>query len=119
VGGQLGILPNHSPLLTKLEYGIIRVRQDGEEMIFTVAGGIVEVQPDQVTVLADAAERLEEIDEQRAEAAKSRAQELLNRGIDQDRDQYMAIWAALRRSTLRLEAVRRYREGKELRKKGS
>jgi len=119
VGGQLGILPNHSPLLTKLEYGIIRVRQDGDEMIFTVAGGIVEVQPDQVTVLADAAERLEEIDEQRAEAAKSRAQELLNRGIDQDRDQYMAIWAALRRSTLRLEAVRRYREGKELRKKGS
>ncbi len=119
VDGQLGILPNHSPLLTKLEYGIIRVRQDGDEMIFTVAGGIVEVQPDQVTVLADAAEKLEEIDEQRAEAAKSRAQELLNRGIDQDRDQYMAIWAALRRSTLRLEAVRRYREGKELRKKGS
>jgi F-type H+-transporting ATPase subunit epsilon len=119
VSGQLGILPNHSPLLTKLEYGIIRVRHDGNELIFTVAGGIVEVQPDQVTILADAAERLEEIDEQRAEAAKSRAQELLNRGIDQDRDQYMAIWAALRRSNLRLEAVRRYREGKELRKKGS
>lgn len=117
--GQVGILPNHSPLLTKLEYGIIRVRQDDDELIFTVAGGIVEVQPDQVTILADAAESLDEIDEQRAEAAKTRAQELLNRGIDQDRDQYLAIWAALRRSNLRLEAVRRYREGKQLRKKGS
>jgi F-type H+-transporting ATPase subunit epsilon len=107
--GMMGILPNHSPLLTVLHYGIITVRSKQEEQFFTVAGGVAEVQPEKVTILADAAENVEEIDDQRAEAAKRRAEELLTTKTDIDTDTYLAIQASLRRSNLRLEAVRRFR----------
>lgn len=110
VEGEMGILPNHAPLLTALRYGIIVVRKQGEEQYFTVAGGVAEVQPDQVTVLADAAENVMEINIQRAEAAKRRAEERLKAGIPQDSDKYFELQAALRRSNLRLEAVQRYRQ---------
>ena len=106
--GEMGILPNHSPLLTTLKYGVIKVRKHGEEEIFTVAGGVAEVQPGIVTVLADAAESLVDIDVDRAEAARKRAQEALEKGIPEGTDSYLAIEAALRRSNLRLGAVRRY-----------
>ncbi len=107
--GEMGILPNHAPLLTTLEYGIIRVRYQGNEEVFTVAGGIAEVQPEVVTILADAAENVKEIDVERAEAARKRAEALLAEGPPKDTDAYLAIEAALRRSNLRLEAVRRFR----------
>lgn len=109
--GEMGILPHHAPLLTTLKYGFIKIRQQGNEQIFAVAGGVAEVQPDIVTVLADAAENIEEIDETRAEQARQRAQDVLAKGVPQDTDAYLAIEAALRRSNLRLEAVRRYRKG--------
>ncbi|WP_298008781.1 MULTISPECIES: F0F1 ATP synthase subunit epsilon [Anaerolinea] len=108
-GGQMGILPNHSPVLTTLQYGIVHVKKNGEEHYFTVAGGFAEVQPDQVTILADAAENVEEINLQRAEEARRRAENLLKQGVPQDTDEYLNIQAALRRSNLRIEAVRRYR----------
>lgn len=107
--GELGILPNHAPLLTTLEMGVIRIKHEGEEQIFTITGGILEVRPDIVTVLADLGENVDEIDEARAEAAKARAEQLLKRGPPRDTDEYLAIDAALRRSNLRLDAVRRYR----------
>lgn len=110
--GEMGILPNHSPLLSTLKYGLIKVRYKGDEKIFTVAGGIVEVQPDQVTILADSAENVEEIDISRAEAAKKRAEELLQKAIPQDTDTYLSLQAALRRSNLRLDSVRKYRRDK-------
>jgi F-type H+-transporting ATPase subunit epsilon len=106
--GVMGILPHHSPLLTSLQYGIITVRWDKNEEFFTVAGGIAEVQPDQVTVLADSAENVLEIDVQRAEAAKMRAEELLKKGVEKDSDHYLEIQAALRRSNLRLDAAKRF-----------
>ena len=109
--GEMGILPHHAPLLTTLKYGFIKVRQQGKEQIFAVAGGVAEVQPQIVTVLADAAENIEEIDETRAEQARERAQEMLARGVPADTDAYLAIEAALRRSNLRLDAVRRFRKG--------
>lgn len=108
--GEMGILPKHSPLLTTLKYGIIKVRKAGKEELFTVAGGIAEVQPDIVTVLADAAENVEEIDLARAEAARVRAEEALKSGIPADTDAYLRMEAALRKSNLRLDAVRRYRK---------
>ena len=108
--GEMGILPNHAPLLATLDFGVIRVRLGGREEAFTVAGGLVEVQPDIVTVLADAAENVREIDIARAEAAKSRAEEYLAGGPPADADAYLKIEAALRRSKLRLDAVRRYRQ---------
>lgn len=106
--GDMGILPNHAPLLTVLRYGIITVRTNQGEEYFTVAGGVAEVQPDQVTVLADAAENVREINVQRAETAKRRAEELLKDVPQQQTDEYLVIQAALRRSNLRLNAAKRY-----------
>ncbi len=110
VDGDLGILPNHAPLLSPLRFGIIKVRTRGQEEDFAVAGGIVEVQPEIITILADAAENVAEIDVARAEAAKRRAEESLRKGPPPDTDEYLKMEAALRRSNLRLEAVRRYRQ---------
>ena len=107
--GEMGILPNHAPVLSTLRFGILKVRYQGEEQDFAVAGGVVEVQPDMVTVLADAAENVEEIDVARAEAAKRRAEEMLEAGPPPDTDTYLAMEAALKRSNLRLEAAQRYR----------
>jgi F-type H+-transporting ATPase subunit epsilon len=107
--GEMGILPNHEPLLSTLKYGILRVRRNVDEQVFTIAGGVVEVQPDLITVLADAAENVEEIDVARAEAAKVRIEEILKSGPPPDPDTYLAMEAALRRSSLRMDAVRRYR----------
>ena len=109
--GEMGILPHHAPLLTTLKYGIIKVRFQGQEIFFTVAGGIAEVQPNIVTILADAAENVEEIDVSRAEAARKRAEESLAKGVPADSDSYLIMEAALRKSNLRLDAVRRYRHG--------
>ena len=109
--GEMGILPKHAPVLTTLKYGIIKVRKGGKEELFTVSGGVAEVQPDIVTILADAAENVEEIDEARADAARQRAEEVLAKGVPADTDAYLAMEAALRKSNLRLDAVRRYRKG--------
>jgi F-type H+-transporting ATPase subunit epsilon len=65
IEGQLGILPRHAPLLTALTYGELRVKREGQEESFAISGGFMEVQPDRVTVLADTAERAEEIDLER------------------------------------------------------
>lgn len=107
--GMMGILPDHAPLLTTLKLGVVTVRSGGQEEYFTIAGGIAEVQPDVITILADAAENVAEIDVERAEAARRRAEEALAKGPPPDTDAYLAIEAALRRSNLRLEAAKRYR----------
>src|SRR4030065_284722 len=78
--GEMGILPNHAPLLSTLKFGILRVRYQGQEQIFTIAGGVIEVQPDLVTIMADAAENVQEIDINRAEADKRRAEERVKHG---------------------------------------
>jgi F-type H+-transporting ATPase subunit epsilon len=107
--GEMGILPNHAPLLSTLRFGFLKVRSGEAEEVFAIAGGVVEVQPEIVTVLADAAENVEEIDISRAEAARQRAEEFLKQGPPPDTDTYLAMEAALKRSNLRLEAARRYR----------
>lgn len=110
--GEMGILPHHAPLLTTLKFGLIKVRTHGEEQVFTVAGGVAEIQPSIVTVLADAAENVEEIDIARAETARQRAAEALSSVKTEDVDAYLALEAALRRSNLRLDAAKRFRTGK-------
>jgi F-type H+-transporting ATPase subunit epsilon len=107
--GEMGILPNHAPLLSTLKFGILTVRSQGREEHFTVAGGVIEVQPTIITILADSAENVLEIDVARAEAAKHRIEDILKEGPPPDTDSYLAMEAALRRSNLRLEAVRKYR----------
>lgn len=110
--GEMGILPHHSPLLTTLKFGLIKVRAHSEETVFTVAGGVAEIQPDIVTILADAAENVEEIDVARAEAAKQRAVDALASVKVEDVDAYLALEAALHRSNLRLDAAKRYHSAK-------
>lgn len=111
VEGQLGILPSHAPLLTALTYGELRAKRGDEEDSFAIGGGFMEVQPDHVTVLADTAERAEEIDLERAEAARRRAEERLRVHRDESID-FVRAETALRRSVVRIkvaEARRRRR----------
>ena len=110
--GEMGVLPKHAPVLTTLKFGVVKVRRGGNDQVFAVAGGIAEVQPDLVTILADAAENVEEIDVKRAEFAKRRAEEALTKGVPPASDAMLSIEAALRRSNLRLDVVRRYHKTK-------
>ncbi|MBC7223155.1 MAG: F0F1 ATP synthase subunit epsilon [Anaerolineae bacterium] len=104
IEGQLGILPNHAPLITALLPGELIVRQGDEEIVFAVGGGFLEVVHNKVTVLADSAERAEEIDVERALAAKRRAEERLAQRRAEDIDHARAE-AALRRAMARLRAA--------------
>mgnify|MGYP001150825904 CR=1 FL=1 len=113
VEGQLGILPHHAPLMTILQAGELVVRRGGQEDSLAISGGFLEVRPDRVIVLADQAERAEEIDIARAEAAKKRAeQRLADRhapGLDAGRAE-----AALRRAVARLSVAEKIKRRRKL-----
>jgi F-type H+-transporting ATPase subunit epsilon len=104
IEGQLGILPHHAPLMTTLQPGELRVRKGSEEFFLVISGGFLEVRPDRTIILADAAERAEEIDIARAEEAKRRAEERLRErhapGVDAARTE-----ASLRRALARLKVA--------------
>lgn len=103
--GTLGILPHHAPLITTLAGGELRVKKGGEEQSILVFGGFMEVTGDKVIILADTAERAEEIDVARAEAARSNAEaSIANRQSTIDLE---SAAAALRRANLRLKIGQR------------
>jgi F-type H+-transporting ATPase subunit epsilon len=104
VEGQLGILPHHAPLITMLQAGELRVRKGEEETCIAIYGGFLEVRPDRVIILADAAERAEEIDIARAEEAKRRAEQALADRKGSQADTARAE-AALRRSLVQLKVA--------------
>jgi F-type H+-transporting ATPase subunit epsilon len=108
VEGQLGILPHHAPLMTMLQPGDLMIRKDKEEEYLAISGGFLEVRPDKVIILADACERIDEIDIARAEEAKKRAQETLKTAAPLTIDTATAE-AALRRSLARLKVAERKR----------
>ena len=108
--GQLGILPNHAPLMTILQPGELLARKGGEEISLAIAGGFLEVRPDHIVVLADAAERADEIDIARAETAKQRAEEAL--AAHPGAAEAARIEAALRRSLVRLKVQEKRKRGK-------
>ena len=103
--GYLGILPGHAPLLTELMIGEISYSKGGTMVYLAVSWGFAEVLPDKVTILADTAERAEDIDVQRAQEAKAKAEEAL-RNPSQEMD-YDAVNRALRRAEVRLEIAAR------------
>ena len=105
--GQLGILPYHAPLMTILEPGDLMIRKDKEEEYLAISGGFLEVRPDKVIILADACERVDEIDTARAEEAKKRAQETMKAAPLTD--QAASAEAALRRSIARLKVSEKRR----------
>ena len=115
VEGQLGILPNHAPMLTALTCGELRVRQGDEEEIFAISGGFMEVQSDRVTILANTAERAEDIDLERAEAARRRAEARL-RGHKKENVDFARAEAALRRAITRINVtkLRRRKDGRRM-----
>ena len=104
VEGQLGILPHHAPLITVLQAGELRVRKGEEETCIAIYGGFLEVRPDRVIILADAAERAEKIDVVRAEEAKRRAEQALADRKGSQADTARAE-AALRRSLVQLKVA--------------
>ena|ERR1700757_3760426 len=106
--GQLGILPGHAPLMTELGIGELsyRVSTSSQPILLAVISGFAEVLPDRVTVLAETAERAEEIDVARAEEAKARAEKRLSAGdtnLDWDRAN-----TALQRSLIRIQVARKH-----------
>jgi F-type H+-transporting ATPase subunit epsilon len=106
IDGQLGILPHHAPLMTILSPGEVVVKSEGkEDQFFAVSGGWMEVRPDKVTILARTAERSDEIDLKRAEAARARAEELLTQGVE--REERAGLEMAIQRSQIRLKVARR------------
>ncbi len=113
IEGQLGVLPHHAPLMSILLPGELLVRKGGTEFCLAITGGFLEVRPDRIIVLADAAERAEEIDITRAEEAKRRAKQRLEEGVP-DIDRARAE-AALRRALARLGVVERIRRRPRLR----
>jgi len=108
IGGEVGILPRHIPMLTPLRTGEVLVRNDGKEQFLSVSGGFLEVLPDKVTILADAAERAASMDEARAEAAKLRAKELLKEEVS-DASSAATLERGMYR--VRVSDVRRRRRG--------
>jgi len=107
IQGELTVLPSHAPLLTMIKPGIMRLVKGNDETDVAITGGFLEVKDDRVTILADAAERAEEIDEVRAEEARRRAERTLEER--EDTAELVTAAAALQRSLLRLRAVERRR----------
>lgn len=108
VTGEVGILPRHAPLLARMKPGEVRVRRGNEELSFYVSGGLLEVQPYVVTVLADTAQRAKDLDEAAALKAKERVEEALrNRRADFD---YAKAQAELAEAIAQLRAIQKLRE---------
>jgi F-type H+-transporting ATPase subunit epsilon len=111
MAGEMGILPDHAPLLTLLKYGVIKIRKQGTERLFAVSGGMAEVQPDIVTILADAAENIEEIDVIRAQPPKNARKMPSQRFHPKNSRTPTSTWKPrFAVPTLRLDVVRRYRK---------
>lgn len=105
--GELGITPGHAPLLTALKPGQVEVtKADGEQDVYYIDGGMLEVQPNCVTVLADTAIRADSLDEQAAQDAKQRAQQALQARGEKDFD-YGKAAVELARAAAQIEAIRK------------
>ena len=107
--GEVGIMPRHAPLLTTLKPGEVRVQTaDGNEEFFYVSGGMLEIQPSGVTVLADTAARAKDLDEAAALQAKERAEQAMK---DKTSDfEYARAQAELAEAAAQLQAIRKMRE---------
>ena len=109
--GELGVLPNHAPLVSTLGVGELRIRSGGSEDWFAIVGGFVQVLPDKVVVMAETADLSSEIDLEKAAAARRDAEQALESGYKEGVD-LSAARAALQAALLRERvAQRRHREG--------
>jgi len=106
--GEITVLPNHIPLISVLAPGELVAKKGDEDVAMAVSGGMVEVQKNEITVLADTAERAEEIDIKRAEEARARAEKLKEEKIRMDETEYAAAAALLERNLARIKVARKH-----------
>lgn len=106
--GEVTILPNHQSYIGALKPGDIMIKKNGEEIDMAVSGGFVEFNGNVLTVLADTAERAEEIDVKRAEEAKKKAEEAMKERVQIDDAEYARVAAEIERATARLKVARKH-----------
>ena len=112
IEGELGVLPHHTPLVTTLGYGELRIRKGGREDYYAIAGGFLQVRPDKVVVMAETADLASEIDLERAQEARREAERALEGVAQTDAVDLAAARAQLQQALLRIRvAERRHREG--------
>ncbi|HXU86164.1 MAG TPA: F0F1 ATP synthase subunit epsilon [Verrucomicrobiae bacterium] len=109
--GELGVLPHHAPLISTLGAGELRLRKGGEDEYFAIVGGFLQVLPDKVVVMAETADMASEIDLERAQEARQKAEQVLESGYVEGAD-LAAARASLQAALIRIRvAERRHREG--------
>lgn len=109
--GEITVLARHTPLVSLLKSGQLKLIKDGTEQLMSVSGGFVEVRPDsKVVILADTAERAEDIDLERAEAARKRAEEMLKEKTSLDTIEFARLQAILEKELARVKVGKKYRQ---------
>jgi F-type H+-transporting ATPase subunit epsilon len=101
VEGEMGVLPGHAPVLTTMSFGELIIRKGNAEERYAIYGGVVDIRPDKVVVLADLAESSFAIDAEKARAARERAQNLVREGVPEDQNRQALL--ELRRAELQLK----------------
>lgn len=113
--GEITVLPNHIPLVSSLIPGVVHIKKkDGADEIISISGGFLEVLKDKVVILADTAERAEELDLTQVEEARRRAEELKKQARSGDQINFAEVNAAIERELARTKAVKRWRKLKNL-----
>lgn len=107
--GEVTILPNHRSYIAALKAGEIILKKDGEEIVMATSGGFIEFNQNNLVVLADTAERAEEIDMKRAEEAKARAEEAMKQRISMDDAEFARVAAAIEKEMARLKVAKKHR----------
>ena len=110
--GEVTILPNHRSYIASLKAGEIMLRVDKEEIHLAVSGGFVELDQNNLIVLADTAEHAEEIDEQRAEAARVKAEELKNKKIEMSEEEFVRVASLVEKEMARVRVAKKHRSRK-------
>jgi len=106
--GEITVLPNHIPLISVLVPGELTAKKGDEEIAMAVSGGMIEVRENEITILADTAERAEEINVKRAEEARERAEKLKEEKIRMDETEYAAVAALMERNLARIRVARKH-----------
>ncbi|MBU1039404.1 ATP synthase F1 subunit epsilon [Patescibacteria group bacterium] len=110
--GEITILPNHLPLVANLQPGEVKIKIKDQELFLAVSGGFINIRPGEVVVLADTAERFDEIDIQRAEEARHRAKQTMEQSRTAEATDYTALAAKLEKELARLKVARRHHDTK-------
>lgn len=107
IEGEMGVLPHHAPILTTLNFGELVVRKGNAEERFAIYGGVVDIRPDKVVVLADLADSSFAIDEEKARAARERAEQMIREGVPEEQNREALL--QLRRAELQLKVSNKVR----------